>query len=95
LLAFRFASISGVDTANAAHFPSAETCGADARCSFIKSSNVIGCFAACALSETLNASVTTTANPTFTKFIALSFIISGHYLNLSSSKCLVALPAKE
>src|SRR6266850_294608 len=53
LLAFRFDSISGVDTTNAAHFPSAETCGAETRCSFIMSSNAIGCFAPCALSETL------------------------------------------
>ncbi len=94
LLAFRFDSISGVDTTNAAHFPSAETCGAETRCSFIMSSNAIGCFAPCALSETLNASAAATADPAFTKFIALSLITPGQHLILETPKLVKSPTAK-
>src|SRR4029077_4252906 len=82
LLAFRFASISGVDTANATHLPSPETCGAETRCNLIMSSNVIACFAPCALSEPLSTSVTTTAHPALNKFIVISFILRKRQLNI-------------
>src|SRR5260370_21276003 len=53
LLTPRFASMSGVDTVNAAHFPSGETCASEMRCNRIMSSNVMACFApSCA--ETIN-----------------------------------------
>src|SRR6267378_4348378 len=45
LLKPRFASMSGVDTVYATHFPSRETCGSAMRCSFIMSSKVMACFA--------------------------------------------------
>src|SRR5438445_2401543 len=60
LLAPRFASMSGVDTAYATHLPSADTCGSATRCNLIMSSKVMGCFAeSCA--ETKNAHPSSTA----------------------------------
>src|SRR5216684_912519 len=46
LLALRFALMSGVATANAAHLPSGEILGSPTRCIRIMSSNEIACFAA-------------------------------------------------
>ena len=42
--ALRFASLSGVATVNATHFPSGDICGSLTRCMEIKSSNVIARF---------------------------------------------------
>jgi hypothetical protein len=71
-----------VDTANAAHFPSAEICGAETRCSLIMSSNVIARFAPCALNETLNASAAANVHPAFNKFIWVSLLLPKLSLNL-------------
>src|SRR5690349_6383851 len=46
LLALQFASMSGVATVYATHFPSGEICGSATRCILIMSSKVMGWFAA-------------------------------------------------
>src|ERR1700740_1699658 len=52
LLAPRFASMSGVDTEYATHLPCDEICASLTRCIWIKSSNVMACFApSCAIAR--------------------------------------------
>src|SRR5260370_18549007 len=46
LLALRLASMSGVATVYATHFPSGDTCGSAMRCNLIMSSNGTACFVA-------------------------------------------------
>src|SRR5262249_49950457 len=93
LLALRFASMSGVETANATHFPSGETCGAETRCNCIKSSNVIGCFArACAFTHMLAISAAAAAHPTLASLIVFSLIPRGTILrNRFASQTIVRL----
>src|SRR5208282_5184460 len=52
LLTPRFASMSGVETEYATHFPSGDTCASPTRCIWIMSSNVMACFAdSCAIAR--------------------------------------------